>query len=41
MAKEAGVATPDLAKQMAARKQELMEQAKAGRPVHQLADSLR
>jgi hemerythrin superfamily protein len=29
-AKEAGVATPDLAKQMAALKQELMEQAKAG-----------
>jgi len=29
-AKEAGVATPDLAKQMAARRQELMEQAKAG-----------
>ena len=29
-AQEAGVATPDLAKQMAALKQELMEQAKAG-----------
>ena len=29
-AKEAGVATPDLAKQMATLKQELMEQAKAG-----------
>ena len=29
-AKEAGVATPDLAKRMAALKQELMEQAKAG-----------
>src|SRR5215472_1805537 len=30
MAKEAGVATPDLAKRMAVHKQELMEQAKAG-----------
>jgi hypothetical protein len=29
-AKEAGVATPDLAKRMASRRQELMEQAKAG-----------